>query len=81
MDGRLTYTPEDREQGEPEAERARARAEGRAGERALAHRRKDGGRFWGSGLLVPLRGGDAGGFLKVMRDRPPGGRPTSGRGC
>jgi PAS domain S-box-containing protein len=67
MDGRLTFTPEDRELGEPEAERDRAAAEGRAGNERW-HRRKDDGRFWGSGLLVPLRGGEPG-FLKVMRDR------------
>jgi len=66
MDGRLTFTPEDRERGE--AEMATAAAEGRAGNERW-HRRKDGGRFWGSGLLVPLRGDHERGFLKVMRDR------------
>jgi two-component sensor histidine kinase len=30
--------------------------------------RKDGSRFWGSGVMLPLRGAAAGGFLKVMRD-------------
>jgi PAS domain S-box-containing protein len=68
MDGRLTFTPEDRERGEPEAEMAMAAAEGRAGNERW-HRRKDGGRFWGSGVLVPLRGDHERGFLKVMRDR------------
>src|SRR3954452_15034704 len=48
MDGRLTFTPEDRERGEPEAEMATAAAEGRAGNERW-HQRKDGGRFWGSG--------------------------------
>jgi PAS domain S-box-containing protein len=68
MDSRLTYTPEDRGQGALERKMARARAEGRAeNERWLA--RKDGSRFWGSGVLVPLRGAAAGGFLKVMRDQ------------
>ena len=68
MDGRLTFTPEDRERGVPEAEMAAALAEGRAGNERW-HLRKDGSRFWGSGLLVPLRGDHERGFLKVMRDR------------
>jgi PAS domain S-box-containing protein len=67
MDGRLTFTPEDREQRAPETEMAKALAEGRA-ENERWHQRKDGSRFWGSGLLLPLRGTAAGGFLKVMRD-------------
>ena len=45
MDSRLTYTPEDREQGALERNMARARAKGQAeNERWLT--RKDGGRFW-----------------------------------
>jgi PAS domain S-box-containing protein len=67
MDSRLIFTPEDRERGAPEAEMAKALAEGRA-ENERWHLRKDGSRFWGSGLLLPLRGTAAGGFLKVMRD-------------
>src|SRR3954452_11341722 len=66
MDARLTFTPEDRARGEPEAEMAAA--EGRAGNERW-HLRKDGSRFWGSGVLVPLRGDHERGFLKVMRDR------------
>jgi PAS domain S-box-containing protein len=68
MDGRLTFTPEDRERVQPEAEIARALARGRA-ENERWHMRKDGSRFWGSGLLLPLRGTQAGGFLKIMLDR------------
>ena len=67
MDCRLTFTPEDRERGAPERERAAAAAEGRA-EDERWHVRKDGGRFRTSGLLLPLRGAAAPGFLKVMRD-------------
>ena len=67
MDSRLTFEPADRERGVPEAERDMAAAEGRAGNERW-HCRKDGSRFWGSGVLVPLRGGERG-FLKVMRDR------------
>jgi PAS domain S-box-containing protein len=67
MDSRVTFDPEDRARGVPEAERDKAAAEDRAGNERW-HRRKDGSRFWGSGVLVPLRGGEPG-FLKVMRDR------------
>src|SRR5688500_4496692 len=55
MDSRRLFTPEDRERGAPEAERAVALAEGRA-EDERWHLRKDGSRFWGSGLLLPLQG-------------------------
>ena len=69
MDSRLTFTPEDRARGAPEAEAALALAEGRAGNECW-NLREGGGRFWGSGVLVPLRGDGAGpGFLKVLRDR------------
>jgi PAS domain S-box-containing protein len=68
LDSRLFFLPEDRERGAPEAEIAKAAAEGRAEDERL-HLRKDGGRFWGSGLLVPLRGGPTPGFLKLLRDR------------
>ncbi len=67
MDSRLLFTPEDRERGAPEAEMAAAAAEGRA-EDERWHVRKNGSRFWASGLLLPLRGGAAPGFLKIMRD-------------
>jgi PAS domain S-box-containing protein len=68
MDARPTFTPEDRARGAPEAEMALALAAGRA-EDERWHQRKDGGRFWGSGLLLPLRGAMAAGFVKVMRDQ------------
>jgi PAS domain S-box-containing protein len=68
MDSRLTFTPEDRARAAPEAEMAQAAAEGRA-EDERWHLRKDGTRFWGSGLLVPLDGSAEPGFLKIMRDR------------
>src|SRR3954468_15135 len=31
------------------------------------HQRKDGSRFWGSGLMMPLQTGN--GFVRIMRDR------------
>jgi PAS domain S-box-containing protein len=68
MDSRAVFTPEDRARGAPDAEIAKATAEGRA-ENERWHVRKDGSRFWGSGLLLPLRGGLSPGYLKIMRDR------------
>lgn len=67
--GRLAdviFTPEDRASGAPEAERARARTEGSA-ENERWHLRRDGTRFWGSGLLLRAAGPGQG-FVKVMRD-------------
>jgi PAS domain S-box-containing protein len=68
MDGRLIFTPEDRNAGAADAEMAKSLVEGRA-ENERWHLRKDGSRFWGSGLMLPLRGVATGGFLKVMRDQ------------
>jgi PAS domain S-box-containing protein len=62
----VIFTAEDRAAGAPERERAGARAEGRALDERW-HRRKDGSRFWGSGLLMPLK--DISGFVKIARDR------------
>jgi PAS domain S-box-containing protein len=66
--GDIIFTREDIERGAPEGERAKASRHGRA-EDERWHVRKDGSRFWGSGLLVPLRGEGVSGFLKIMRDR------------
>jgi PAS domain S-box-containing protein len=65
-DGDVIFTSEDRANGAPEQERSRALSEGRS-EDERWHQRKDGSRFWGSGLLMPLRSGS--GFVKIMRDR------------
>src|SRR4051812_9783255 len=65
----VLFTPEDRANGEPEAERARAERDGRALDDRW-HLRKDGSRFFVSGSVSPLRD-DAGaftGFAKVCRD-------------
>jgi PAS domain S-box-containing protein len=62
------FTPEDRDNGVPLAEQARATRDGRAIDERW-HMRKDGSRFWGSGELMPLEGGQAMGFLKIVRDR------------
>lgn len=61
------FTPEDRAVGAPAKERSEARANGRAADERW-HQRKDGCRFWASGLMMPLGGGDVG-FVKITRDR------------
>jgi len=64
--GAMIFTPEDRARGAVENEMARALAHGCA-ENERWHLRKDGSRFWGSGLLMPVK--DKQGFLKIMRDQ------------
>ena len=63
------FTPEDLERGEDQKELATAAREGRA-EDERWHVRKDGTRFWASGVVSPVRGetGALLGFTKVMRD-------------
>src|SRR6195952_231 len=67
LTGDLIFTAEDRASGAPERERAAASLVGRS-EDERWHQRKDGSRFWGSGLMMPLRTGE--GYVKIMRDRP-----------
>ena len=66
----LFFTPEERARGVPELEMKRAAEIGRA-EDDRQHLRKDGSRFFASGLMMPLRNGDGRllGYLKVVRDR------------
>jgi PAS domain S-box-containing protein len=64
--GELIFIAEDRAAGAVEKELTKALAQGRA-EDERWHARKDGSRFWGSGLMMPLKGGL--GFLKIMRDQ------------
>jgi two-component system CheB/CheR fusion protein len=64
----IIYTPEDCEQGVPEAEMRRAREDGRAADERW-HLHKDGTRFYVSGVMAALR--DEGvliGFAKIARD-------------
>ena len=65
----IVFTPEDREAGVPAREMRTAVAEGRAIDERW-HLRKDGSRFWGSGVLSPLycEDGRLRGFAKVFRD-------------
>jgi PAS domain S-box-containing protein len=65
---RFLYTPDDAAQKIPEREMKKAADEGRAVNERW-HVRKGGDRFWGSGLVQPLRDGvSVVGFLKIMRD-------------
>ena len=69
-DNRLIFTPEDDAQGRPEREMQLAMRQGRA-ENERWHVRKDGSRFWGSGLVMPLQdeAGTTQGFVKIMQDK------------
>jgi PAS domain S-box-containing protein len=68
--GDVFFTPEDVDMGGPDQETSKAAREGRA-EDERWHVRKDGTKFWGSGVLSPLRdaSGQIRGYAKVMRDR------------
>ncbi|MEQ9439543.1 MAG: PAS domain S-box protein [Cyclobacteriaceae bacterium] len=67
--GSMVFTQEDLENQAVEKELQKARDEGHVANERW-HKRKDGGRFWGSGFTVPLRteDGEVRGFLKIMRD-------------
>lgn len=67
--GSRIFSPEDIENGVPEQELQKAEAEGRAVDERW-HIRKDGTRFWASGIITALRDntGKLKGFSKVMRD-------------
>lgn len=62
------FSPEDRAAGVPEREMRKAGEEGRAADERW-HVRKDGSRFWGSGVMMPLERTRGGGYLKIFRDR------------
>jgi PAS domain S-box-containing protein len=63
----LFFTPEEIGDGVPEAELRTALAEGRA-EHDRWHVRRDGTRFWSSGIVAPLRDESVPGFILVLRD-------------
>lgn len=65
----IFFVPEDCEQDAPRKELQKAMDEGRA-EDERWHIRKDGSRFWASGVVTPLRNdaGELRGFSKIMRD-------------
>lgn len=64
------FIAEDRERGEPAKEAQKALENGRAENRRW-HQRKDGSRFWGDGIMAPLRDErqKIRGFVKIFRDR------------
>jgi two-component system CheB/CheR fusion protein len=64
----LTFTPEDRERGVPAQEMKAAREKGSAADERW-HVRKDGTRFYVSGVMSPVRhGGKLTGYVKIARD-------------
>ena len=65
--GDFFYSEDDRAAGVFRTELERARHEGRSVNERW-HVRKDGARFWGSGLMMPLALDDVG-FVKIFRDR------------
>ena len=73
----LIFTPEDRANGIPADEKRRAREEGRA-EDERWHLRKDGSRFFCSGVMTPLLDGSLSGYAKIGRDLT--GRQEAERG-
>ena len=67
----IIFIEEDRVAGAPQREAAQALAEGRAADERW-HRRKNGSRFWGSGVMMAMRDGDGThpiGLLKIFRDQ------------
>ncbi|MBE7171488.1 MAG: PAS domain S-box protein [Williamsia sp.] len=63
----MIFTPEDRRDNAPQKERAMAYTEGRAPDERW-HIRKDGSRFYTSGVLTPVYDGKLSGYVKVARD-------------
>ena len=63
----VIFVAEDRAARAPEQERAQAAARGRAADDRW-QQRKDGSRFWASGLMMRLED-PAQGFVKILRDR------------
>ncbi|PLC54708.1 chemotaxis protein [Pollutimonas nitritireducens] len=63
----IIFTPEDRASGVPQEELRKAREEGRAADERW-HIRKDGSRFYCSGVVHPLLDGKLIGYAKIARD-------------
>jgi PAS domain S-box-containing protein len=65
----MLFTREDRERGVPDEEMRRADREGRAADERW-HLRRDGSKFFASGVIAPLRdaAGTVTGFVKIARD-------------
>lgn len=66
--GSILFVPEDRERGAPELEMQTARTHGRAADERW-HLRKNGTRFYASGIMAPMYDGNALiGYGKIARD-------------
>ena len=67
---RIIFTPEDKEQGRAQREMQIALAQGQV-ENERWHLRKDGSRFWASGLMMPLQDetGNTQGFVNILQDK------------
>jgi PAS domain S-box-containing protein len=63
----VIFTPEDRAAGAPAQELATALKTGRAPDERF-HLRKDGSRFYVSGVVSPIHDGQLQGFVKIARD-------------
>ena len=65
----ILFTPDDNAKNEPDRERSVARQKGWASDERW-HMRKDGSRFFASGIMTPLVGenGELTGFAKICRD-------------
>lgn len=68
--GDIIFTAEDIEQNQPQQEMRLALTQGRA-ENECWHVKKNGSRFWGSGVIMPLRDGanTIEGFLRIIQDK------------
>jgi two-component system CheB/CheR fusion protein len=66
--GAFLFTPEDQARGVPEQEMKTALEKGRA-EDERWHIRKNGERFFASGVMQPLKDGAVEGFVKICRDQ------------
>lgn len=67
--GAVIFTPEDRDNGVATQELETAQTQGRSEDKRW-HVRKDGTRFWASGVMTSLReaSGELRGFVKILRD-------------
>lgn len=66
-DGAILFTPEDRAANVPQKEMQGALENGGASDERW-HLRKDGTRFYASGVMQPLHNGEVEGFVKISRD-------------
>jgi len=66
--GDIFFSPEDIVADVPDLEMKAAREQGRATNERW-HMRKNGSRFWGSGVMLPIDDGGQDRYLKIFRDR------------